>query len=324
MAPERVERSSLFVYPVLRGSLGSFDAVTGHLAKVHALVDEASADRPDGYFGIDLRAPLRRWSTSEMHGMFDAGMVEAVFETREIAVDPFALAILMRDRLAATANVEIRLNRTVKAVEESGTRLAVAGDGAEGRFREEFDHVVNALWDRRLAIDATLGIHPGRPWLNRFRYGVRIEAARMRARLPTATLVHGPFGGIVSYDSGAIYLSWYPACRVEASGRIDPPAWPGVAEEPLRSRVIEGTIGALARINPTVGDIGADRLAGASVIGGKIFAWGSTDTDDPESELHSRHDIGILSRGAYHSIDPGKLTTVPYFAEMCADRILPQ
>ena len=66
-----------------------------------------------------------------------------------------------------------------------------------------------------------------------------------------------------------------------------------------------------------------DTFADASVIGGNIFAWGSTDTDDPASELHQRHDLGVVSVGNYHSVDPGKLTMAPYFAEVCADRIVP-
>jgi len=60
------------------------------------------------------------------------------------------------------------------------------------------------------------------------------------------------------------------------------------------------------------------------VRGGVIVAWGSTDIDDQASELHRRHDIGVHSYGRYHSIDPGKLTMAPYFAKVCADRILLQ
>ena len=52
-----------------------------------------------------------------------------------------------------------------------------------------------------------------------------------------------------------------------------------------------------------------------------IFAWGATDIDDPQSELHHRHDIGIHTTGNYHSIDPGKFTMVPMFAMEVADRL---
>ena len=58
------------------------------------------------------------------------------------------------------------------------------------------------------------------------------------------------------------------------------------------------------------------------VKAGVIVAWGSTDIDDHASELHRRYEIGVHSHGSFHSIDPGKLTMGPHFAELCADRIL--
>jgi hypothetical protein len=36
---------------------------------------------------------------------------------------------------------------------------------------------------------------------------------------------------------------------------------------------------------------------------------------------YQRSRIGVVSRGGYHSIDPGKLTTAPMFALEAADRI---
>ena len=53
---------------------------------------------------------------------------------------------------------------------------AIRSAGPDGLERDDYDHVVNALWDGRLAVDATLGIRPKRPWLYRFRYGVRFES----------------------------------------------------------------------------------------------------------------------------------------------------
>ena len=56
--------------------------------------------------------------------------------------------------------------------------------------------------------------------------------------------------------------------------------------------------------------------------GGAIVAWGDTDIDDPEKRtappLRDRRHI----KRTYHSVDPGKLTMAPYFADVCANRIL--
>jgi hypothetical protein len=77
----------------------------------------------------------------------------------------------------------------------------------------------------------------------------------------------------------------------------------------------------LAQIVPSLSVIDPARLVDAQVKGGVIVAWGETDIYDPGSELHKRYEIGVTSKGGYHSIDPGKLTLAPYFAEQCAERI---
>ena len=120
-----------------------------------------------------------------------------------------------------------------------------------------------------------------------------------------------------------MYLDWYPACMVGLSDTLEPPDHPTYAAEPLRSRIVRDTIGALGEIIPAIGTMSENARAGASVVGGNIFAWGSTDTDDPASALHQRYDIGVTSSDNYHSVDPGKFSMAPYFAEICADRIVP-
>jgi hypothetical protein len=86
--------------------------------------------------------------------------------------------------------------------------------------------------------------------------------------------------------------------------------------------VLSGTITAMSEIVPHLAELEGATLSNAVVKGGVIVAWGETDIYDPESELHRRYEIGVTSAGRYHSIDPGKLTMAPYFAERCADRIV--
>jgi hypothetical protein len=92
--------------------------------------------------------------------------------------------------------------------------------------------------------------------------------------------------------------------------------------EPLRSEIAEDTLRALAEIVPPLRSISLESMADLKVKGGVIVAWGRTDIADPHSELHHRYEIGITTRGRYHSVDPGKLTMAPYFAGLCAERIL--
>jgi hypothetical protein len=79
----------------------------------------------------------------------------------------------------------------------------------------------------------------------------------------------------------------------------------------------------MAEIIIPLRDFDSTSLQGCTVQGGVIVAWGQTDIDDPGSELHRRYEIGVTSNGHYHSVDPGKLTMTPYFAGICADRIIP-
>jgi hypothetical protein len=74
---------------------------------------------------------------------------------------------------------------------------------------------------------------------------------------------------------------------------------------------------------PSLRGLDAENLSEASVKGGVIVAWGETDIYDPKSELHRRYEIGVTSSDRFHSVDPGKLTMVPHFAEVCAERIRP-
>jgi hypothetical protein len=135
--------------------------------------------------------------------------------------------------------------------------------------------------------------------------------------------VLGPFGEVVTYGDGIIYLTLYPECVKAISTDVTPPDWDTYPPEPLRSRIITGTLRALSAIVPSLRDLNAELLPEASVKGGAIVAWGKTDIYDPASELHRRFEIGVTSAGRFHSVDPGKLTMAPYFAEICAERISP-
>jgi hypothetical protein len=181
---------------------------------------------------------------------------------------------------------------------------------------------VNALWDGRMALDETMGLKTNRPWLHRLKYGIIFTLPHDLQCPPTVTLVSGPFGEVVSYRDRRIYLTWYPECLRGISAEITPPDWPTYAPEPVRSLVLRRTISAISHVLPCLEPLNRASLNDAHVKGGIIVAWGDTDIYDPKSELHRRYEIGVMSVGRYHSIDPGKLTMAPYFAEKCAERIV--
>lgn len=319
--PNAHETSAPATYVVHRDSQHSAEAVSAYLTQVHKLVADAAKARELAYFGLDLATPLRAWSSSERDAVFHPEAVLGAFDTPEVAINPERLARAIRACIADHPRIEVRLGRYIFGAEGDGDAVRVTSEGADGRSIDPFDHVVNALWDGRLAVDQTMGLRPNRPWLHRLKYGVSIVLPPGVERPPSATVVSGPFGEVVSYPDRLIYLTWYPECLHSISREVTPPDWASYPPEPVRSQVLKGTIAAISDLMPCLAALKRASLPDACVKGGVIVAWGKTDIYDTESELHRRYEIGITTAGRYHSIDPGKLTMAPYFAERCAERI---
>ena len=318
-----LETSSPAAYVVHRDSQHDVEAVAGYLGAVHDLVAEAAAVPGAAYLGGDVDAPVRRWREVEVAEQFDPAHAVAVFDSPEVAVDPVALAARLRERIAAEPLIEVRTGHHVGHVKrDADDRFEVGGLAAGDEWEDTFDQVVNALWAGRIAVDEGLGLRPTRPWLHRLKYGVSVRWPDRLPAPPSATVISGPFGEVVSYADHTTYLTWYPACVLGYSSEVGPPlAWETRPQDPLRSQVVRGTVDGLAGLVPGLARLTDEHLADAVVKGGVIVAWGETDIDDPASELHNRFAIGVTSQDRYHSVDPGKLTMAPFFAQRCADRV---
>jgi hypothetical protein len=310
-------------YVVHREGQQTSEDVCACMKVVHALINEAAEGRTQAYFGQDLREPLRAWSVAEKEYEFDSEIAVAAFSTPEVAINPVALAETLRDCITAHPLIEVQLQRAIAGAEQERDGVWVVTEGRDGDCRDRFDHVVNALWDGRLSLNETLGLQADRPWLHRLKYGVSFRLPTNAKSPPSATIVLGPFGEVVSYGDDLIYLTWYPECVPAMSTDLTPPDWATYPPEPLRSRIVTGTFSALSSIVPSLRHLNPESLPEVCVKGGAIVAWGKTDIYDPESELHRRYEIGVTSAGRFHSVDPGKLTMAPYFAEICAERIKP-
>ena len=222
--------SEPFAYAVHRDSQISVEDFAAYLDATHDLV--ASAPGRDSYFGIDLGTPPRRLSQAALETRFDRAYIRAAFDTPEIAIDTVAMSRAMRQRIAHDPRIDVRTRREITVVENDGNRLQVrsAGIDANDADTDTFSCVVNALWDGRLAIDATRNIHPGRKWIYRLKHGIRFRLTDAAA-LPSVTIVLGPFGDLVDYADGSFYVSWYPACMTAHSKALSPPAWPTEPDE---------------------------------------------------------------------------------------------
>lgn len=318
---EKLALSEPAAYVVHKDSQSSAEAVSDYLERVRLLLEEYCAGVSGDYFGIDLHEKLYRWRQSEVEEEFDPAAAVAVFSSPEVAINPVVLARAVRECVSAHPAIDLRLQHFVRSVErdESGLRVISECDGHLAC--DPFDHVVNALWDGRLAINESLGYRANRPWMHRLKYGVSCRLPTNARRPRSATFVLGPFGEVVSYPDGLTYLTWYPACLHGISMEVSPPTWATYPEEPLRSSILTNTLAAMSEFILPLRALTPDDLSEATVKGGTIVAWGATDIYDPRSELHRRFEIGVTSADQFHSVDPGKLTMAPFFASVCADRI---
>ncbi len=320
-AIDAIPVSAPFHYLVHADSLLSVDDVERHFHRSHALAVEAGAGLTPDYFGSDYRMAPARIPSAAVDARFDGRRVRAAYTTPEVAIDPEVMAGVVRDRLSGDPKIRCLLRAHVHGAQPADDGVTVDVDVAGTRVRERYDHVVNTLWDGRIAVDRTAGLKPDRPWLYRVKHYVRMRAPALIARVPSATIVLGGFGDIAAYGDGQFYLSWYPVGMRGASCEITPPPWPLVLDQPASDEVRRGIVAGLARIVPLLGELEPDVIDAAAVRAGIIVAWGRTGIDDPASGLHERHAIGPRSYGRYHSIDTGKLTMAPLFGKLVADRI---
>src|SRR5262249_18368959 len=147
---------------------------------------EESDDGPVDYFGNDYRQMPVRLSGTECQAIFSEHSVTAAYRTAEIGIDTEALGALMRARLSQESKICCHFGTNVSAVNlVNGQATMVEFETAGEKRRAAYDHVVNALWDGRLAIDKSVGIKPPRPWLYRIRHYLRLRGFDSPHLLPT-------------------------------------------------------------------------------------------------------------------------------------------
>ena len=312
-------RSSPFRYAVLPGSLRTPGELRGAYAILQARHDQLARDESLTYLGTRPEALWRPLAEPAACEWLGPGVATGVVATAELALDLPGFCELLRAALGAAEGIERRWCHRVDHVERTAGGYRLRGRTLAGEpWAIRAGAVVNCLWEDRMRLDAQLGFRPSRPWVHRLKYRLLGRLSPALRELPSFTLVLGPFGDIVTWPSGRAYLSWYPAClRGWSSELTVPETWrpacDGQAEPGIAREVAAGALEALDRVVPGLGAMAVD-----TVDAGIITAWGATDIEDPASGLHERHDVGPWAADGWASVDTGKLTTAPLFAERAA------
>ena len=246
-----------------------------------------------------------------------------VYETGEIALDPVALADAVECAVLNHPGIRTFSRAKVTEINAGERRLSLQDGNNLNSTSGQYDHIVNCSWGGLPKLDATAGLFPTRPWSFRMKYFVRLPAAHAPVATPSTTFVLGAFGDIVDFGVNGQYLSWYPAGRLGFTTGIEPPDWKAELS-PTESATIAGNVvDGLATVVPALSEMRECAITHGAVRGGVIFAHGATDLSDDETDLHQRHTIGLTSSEQYHSVNTGKLTMAPHFAQQVADRLCP-
>jgi hypothetical protein len=328
-AVERIPLATPILYAVPSDSMLSPEEVREHFSRVEQavwqLAKQNGANGAEiGYPGLgDDGAIFRPLPDAVRDRYFSPDTTTAAFETSEIAVDPVSIGTIIRRAVEASSRIRFVPNAHVQSVERRGDGYRVATSPVENSSDRRYDHVVNALWDGRLHIDREMELLPNKAWLWRYKAGLRLTPRVDVPELASVTFMLGPYGDIVQYQDGSVYVCWYPAGLLGCSSDLTPPNHWNASGSRLREELVSATFDGLARLYPDIDLVRPIARTAVEIMGGVIFAWGATDIDDPDSELHRRDDIGVTSSGGYHSVNTGKYCMAPLLAIEVANAIAP-
>lgn len=299
-----VHRDSVVAVPAMRAY---FDALTA-LAQGHPSAS--------GYL-CDIGS-VQELGDDALDAIANRSLVRAGFRVPERSLSTLWLADRYVAALAAEPGIDLAMRTRVVDV--------VATDAGDARWRVvadasvegQFDAVVNATWEGRLALDARVGLAPVPGWSHRYRQSLFVHT-RHELQAPSAVIATGPFGDVKNYNGRDFYLSWYPDGLRAEGNAIAAPAVP-VLDADGRAAAIAAIADDLAAVVPFVRDI-IGAADDARLEGGWVFAMGQGSLADPHSGLHRRDRFGVRRRGSFYSVDTGKYSTAPLLAVELARRI---
>jgi glycine/D-amino acid oxidase-like deaminating enzyme len=315
-------KSHPFTYAIARDSLLPPEKILAHYERLQEEYRGMAGARGASYLGTQAKELWRPLPTGALNDVVSADFAEQFASTVEVAIDRAEFRLLLRGALNASRGVKQLYGHRVESVARTAAGFRVGGVNCGGEaWGCEAGIVVNCLWEGRLALDEKMGLVPDRKWVYRLKYRLLGDLPKRLASAPSLTCVLGSYGDFVVYPTGRIYISWYPACMKGWCGEIaTPPAWEGPANGQVDSRfaanLARETLAEFGRVVPGLQNAEID-----TVDAGVIFSWGESDISDPASRLHERFDIGVQAHDGYYSIDTGKFTCAPFFAQQFLGQI---
>ncbi|MGO8756476.1 MAG: FAD-dependent oxidoreductase [Gallionellaceae bacterium] len=295
------------------GAMQEYFMQVSRLVRQHPAAAQYLADASDGR--------VTRMTARELAAIADSPDIIAGFRVPERSVSTTFVADRLVDALMAEAGIAQRMNTRITLVRPHMPGTMDGGWIVESSSQSHgpYDHIVNCLWEGRIAIDQTAGVPPPATWSNRFRLSLFLRTTRP-VHLPSATVGTGAFGDMKNYNNRDFYFSWYPMGLMLDSSTLAPPDPPAL-DESTRQEISGAILKRLGEFLPQTVSL-HDRIEHMELRGGWVHAAGRGQISDPASTLHRRTDFGISRKGSYISVDTGKYSTAPWLAEKVVDSIL--
>jgi hypothetical protein len=204
--------------------IDSNDALATATAVAQLAHGHPDADR---YFVPLGKSEPRPLSSSEINDEYDGAMIVSGFEVPERSVATQELADRFVDVLNASRQIEQCMGHRVRSVVSPDHPYKGWAVETSNRFGEEvsfgpFGAVVNALWEGRGVVDATVGLQTAESWTHRYRVSLFAETSEP-VKVRSAVVAVGPFGDIKNYDGKRLYISWYEAGLLASGHDLSPP-----------------------------------------------------------------------------------------------------
>lgn len=311
-------RTEPFAYAVMPDSLASADELQSHYARVIEEIRSRADDLGTDYCGIDLAEVEEVTRGEGSPPGVDSSLDLDWFATPELSVDPRALCALLERAVTDSPLIEVQTSCRVTGVERTESGITLTCDTPAGQSTYTSDAVMNCAWQGRAALDDLAGVEPER-LIYRLKHQVIVRPVGGAVTgsegnsISPLTLVQGPYGDVVPWQGGEVYLSWYPV------GRSFIGSSPDASEDPDPA-VAEATLEHLQGMIPALDRYEVAGHAPAYIVAPDPSEVGD-DISSTASPLHDRSRMGVVSSDGWYSLRSHKLTTAPLVSQRCADQV---
>lgn len=319
-------KTSPFLYVVMQDSLVNAEYLKTYYKKlsqeVNTTLDQLKI--PYEYLKEDLTPFFyEELPPAEQLFKFNQEKLSNFILTNERAIDTRFFSAELLEKIKQISMITLKCDHELIHAKESHQGYTLHVQTKEHLYEEQADIVINCAWYNRTKFDDM--IIPSQK-LHTEKYSYRIKhRVLVRPTIDTRlkhpiTMVQGPYGDVVPFSDGIVYLSWYPQCRTY----IDQLP-PSIKNTSLKEReeIGHNCILAISEIFPELKNSTMIECSPCIIVAKTEEKSAEIhDINHPKSDLHQRSQAGPICYKKWWSVDTGKLTLAPYYANETVKQII--